>query len=93
MELRFKNKTESPQQIFFCDGTALSVLSGDEKIIDVGSVFTEEIKRASKFFSIEEVTKVSEAKEKEYEVPVVKDKYSKNFKKETDEENNDGGTV
>jgi hypothetical protein len=64
MELKLTNTTRDPQQIMFCDGTGVVVLPGDEKEIDLGSVYTEEIQRLSKFFKIEE--KVVQPKRMQY---------------------------
>lgn len=65
MELKLKNKTSNPQQIMLCDGGSLTVLPGKEKIIDLGSVYTEEIKRLGSFFEIEEIVPIK----KEYARP------------------------
>lgn len=55
MELKMTNKTADPQQIMFCDGSAITVGPGEKEVIDLGSVYTEEIKRIERFFDIEEV--------------------------------------
>lgn len=55
MELKLTNKTADPQQVMLCNGEAITVLPGKEQTIDLGAVFTEEIKRIGKFFDIEEI--------------------------------------
>ena len=77
MELKLTNKTGNPQQIMFCDGSSAVVAPGDEKVVDLGSVYTEEIQRLSKFFKIEEEVVVqpkrASYRASEPETKVVKD--------------------
>jgi len=88
MELKFKNKTDQPQQIMLNDGSCKTVIPGNEEVVDIDSVFSEEIFRLKKFFDIEPVEVKIEIKEKEYEVPV--ESYRKKAK-EVQEIKEDGG--
>lgn len=58
MILKLTNNTGSIQQIMFCDGTCKNVESGKDEVIDLGSVFSEELLRLGKFFKIEEVAPI-----------------------------------
>jgi ABC-type hemin transport system substrate-binding protein len=58
MVLKLANNTGSLQQIMFCDGTCKNVEPGKEEVIDLGSVYSEEILRLGKFFKIEEVVPI-----------------------------------
>lgn len=71
MEFKMTNKTESPQQIMFCDGSCSNVFPGDEILINQDLIFPEELLRLNKFFQIDKVKKILK------EAIVEKEKYSK----------------
>ena len=76
MKLKLTNKTGDPQQIMLCVGEGLVVYPGEEKIIDLNSVYAEEIQRLDRFFKIENVEEVQPKKSYksfEPEVKVVKE--------------------
>ena len=78
MELKFKNKTESIQQIMLVDGSGINIIPGGEVLIDIGRLFADEIKRLQPFFSCEEI------------VPE-KNKYAKPVELKIETESKEGG--
>lgn len=69
MELKFINKTDQPQQIMLVDGSCKTVIPGAEEIVEIGSIFSEEIFRLKGFFNIEPVGEKVVVQEKTYEMP------------------------
>jgi hypothetical protein len=74
MELKMTNKTESTQQIMFCDGSCSNVFPGGDVLIKEEFIFPEEFLRLKKFFQIEEI------KEEVKEPIIEKKEYSKPIK-------------
>lgn len=88
MELKFINKTDQPQQIMFVDGSCKTVIPGAEEIVEIDSIFSEEIFRLKGFFNIEPVEEKVVVQEKVYEMPV---ESCKKKAKEVQEIKEDGG--
>ena len=88
MELKFINKTDQPQQIMLVDGSCKTVIPGAEEIVEIDSIFSEEIFRLKGFFNIEPIEEKIIVQEKVYEVPA--ESYKRKAK-EVQEIKEDGG--
>ena len=88
MELKFINKTDQPQQIMLVDGSCKTVIPGAKEIVEIDSIFSEEIFRLKGFFNIEPVEEKVVVQEKVYEMPA--ESYKRKAK-EVQEIKEDGG--
>jgi len=72
VKLKFKNKTDEPQQINLVDNSAINVSGSQETIIDSWNIYKEELERVKKFFDVSheeiEPPKIIVEKEVDYNI-------------------------